>query len=182
MPGTVKSKLFPDAVKKIQMCHAERRNFLVIVSWQRSLHNRLWTLYWKQGLTLLPAKDINLQPSLQLQTPNIGRLTIKSQALKWCFLNKIQKCILDIFETRLESFEHWKLHDKRSIMIDAQKRSIELDMLKLFWYIAGLIFLNDKWLVPVFWQHVKWQHYNVCLLLVSWRDRLQRLDPNDRRI
>ena len=29
---------------------------------------RLWTLYWKQGLTLLPAKDINLQPSLQLQT------------------------------------------------------------------------------------------------------------------
>ena len=33
---------------------------------------RLWTLYWKQGLTLLPAEDINLQPSLQLQTPNIG--------------------------------------------------------------------------------------------------------------
>ena len=39
---------------------------------RRAIDPRLWTLYWKQGHTLLPAEDINLQPSLQLQTPNIG--------------------------------------------------------------------------------------------------------------
>ena len=49
------------------------------------------------------------------------RLTIKSQALKWYFLNKVRKCILDIFWTQLEFFELWKLHDKKSIVIGAQK-------------------------------------------------------------
>ena len=34
---------------------------------------RRWTLYWKRGLTRLLAEDINLQLSLQLQTPNIDR-------------------------------------------------------------------------------------------------------------
>ena len=33
------------------------------------------------------------------------RLTIKSQALKRYFLNKVQKCILDIFGTQLEFIE-----------------------------------------------------------------------------
>lgn len=46
------------------------------------------------------------------------------------FLNKVQKCILDIFGTRLEFFEPWKLHDKKSIIAGAQKRSIELEKLK----------------------------------------------------
>ena len=50
------------------------------------------------------------------------RLTIKSQALKWYFLNKVQKCILDIFGTQLEFIEPWKLHDKKSIVTGAQKR------------------------------------------------------------
>ena len=49
------------------------------------------------------------------------RLTIKSQDLKWFFLNKVQKCILDMFGTRLEFFEPWKLHDKKSISTGAQK-------------------------------------------------------------
>ena len=81
---------------------------------------------------------------------HLERLTIKSQALKWYFLNKVQKCILDIFETQFEYIEPWKLHDKKSIVIGAQKRSIELEMIKLLWYIADLIFLNDKWLEPTF--------------------------------
>ena len=51
-----------------------------------------------------------------------GRLTIKSQALKWYFLNKVQKCILDIFGTQLEVLEPWKLYDKKSIVTGAQKR------------------------------------------------------------
>ena len=60
----------------------------------------------------------------------LERLTIKSQDLKWTFLNKVQKCILDIFGTRLEFFELWKLHGKKSIVVGAQKRSIELEKLK----------------------------------------------------
>ena len=51
----------------------------------------------------------------------VERLTIKSQALKWYFLNKVQKCILDILETQLEFLEPWKLHDKKSIVTGAQK-------------------------------------------------------------
>ena len=35
----------------------------------------------------------------------LERLTIKSQALKCYFLNKVQKCILDIFGTQLEFLE-----------------------------------------------------------------------------
>ena len=37
------------------------------------------------------------------------------------FLNKVQKCILDILRTQLGFFVLWKLHDKKSIMTGAQK-------------------------------------------------------------
>ena len=117
---------------------------------------------------------------LSVRIINIERLTIKSQALKWYFLNKVRKCILDIFWTQLEFFEPWKLHDKKSIVIGAQKRSIELVRFKLLWYIAGLFFLNGKWLVLVFWQHVIWQRYSACLQHVSWQDIEQMLDPSGR--
>ena len=46
------------------------------------------------------------------------------------FLNKAHKCILDMLRTQLEFFEPWKLHDKKSIIAGAQKRSIELEKLK----------------------------------------------------
>ena len=59
------------------------------------------------------------------------RLTIKSQVKKWYFLIKVQKCILDIFWTQLELDEPWKLHDKKSIYVGAQKRSIELEKVKM---------------------------------------------------
>lgn len=95
-----------------------------------------------------------------------GRLTIKSQALKWYFLNKVQKCILDIFGTQLEFLEPWKLHDKKSIVIGAQKRSIELERFKLLLCIAALFFQDDKSLEPIFLQRVIWQHCNVYLPLV----------------
>ena len=80
----------------------------------------------------------------------LGRLTIKSQALKWYFLNKVQKCILDIFGTQLEFLEPWKLYDKKSIVISAQKRSIELERFKLLLCIAALFFQDDKSLEPIF--------------------------------
>ena len=35
----------------------------------------------------------------KLKEKHYARLTIKSQSLKWYFLNKVQKCILDIFGT-----------------------------------------------------------------------------------
>lgn len=60
------------------------------------------------------------------------------------FLNKVQKCILDIFGTQLEFIEHWKLHDKKSIVIGAPKRSIELERFKLLLCIATLFFQDDK--------------------------------------
>ena len=41
---------------------------------------RVWTLYWKQGLVLLLAEDINLQSSLQLQTPEYRRKIVKLNA------------------------------------------------------------------------------------------------------
>ena len=61
----------------------------------------------------------------------IERLTIKSQVKKWYFLIKVQKRILDIFWTQLEFYEPWKLHDKKSIYVGAQKRSIELEKVKM---------------------------------------------------
>ena len=40
MPETVKSELFPNAVREIQMWLVRRRKFPLIASWQWSLHNR----------------------------------------------------------------------------------------------------------------------------------------------
>ena len=56
------------------------KNFLSLIKTRRSVRayksepvlSKALDVVLKQGLTLLPAEDINLQPSLQLQTPNIG--------------------------------------------------------------------------------------------------------------
>ena len=59
-----------------------------------------------------------------------------------------------------------KLYDKKSIVIGAQKRSIELERFKLLLCIAALFFQDDKSLEPIFLQRVIWQHCNVYLPLV----------------
>lgn len=55
---------------------------------------------------------------------------------------------------------------KKSIVIGAQKRSIELERFKLLLCIAALFFQDDKSLEPIFLQRVIWQHCNVYLPLV----------------
>ena len=72
----------------------------------------------RKGGEKMAEEEKELCESLEI---SLERLTIKSQALKWYFLNKVQKCILDIFWTKLEFLEPWKLHDKKSIVIGAQK-------------------------------------------------------------
>lgn len=68
------------SVWKIIFCLLSRRAVVYGLTNRNLSLPRLWTLYWKQGLTLLPAEDINLQPSLQLQTPKYRQEIAKLNA------------------------------------------------------------------------------------------------------